>query len=147
MYSFLLLVVFGVETGMMKQDLSKLVDSDFLKCRRILTARYRPLQTLLPPLAPGQWTNFSRVYEQTFANWYAIFVIMLHIARPVRVSLALAVSGYWDTMVYSMKERLKVNHVAAVALVAMFVDILGSCVLLAAGVTFASLFSGVPFWR
>lgn len=104
-------------------------------------------QTLLPPLAPGQWTNFSRVYEQTFANWYAIFVIMLHIARPVRVSLALAVSGYWNTMVYSLKKQLKVNHVAAVALVALFVDILGSCVLLAAGVAFASLFSGVPFWR
>lgn len=96
---------------------------------------------------PGQWTIFARVYEETFENWYAIFVIMLHIARPVRAALALAMRGYWDAMVYSVKERLKVNQVVAVGLVALFVDILGSCVLLPAGVALASLFSGVPLWR
>ncbi len=72
---------------------------------------------------------------------------MLHIARPVRAALALAMRGYWDAMVYSVKERLKVNQVVAVGLVALFVDILGSCVLLPAGVALASLFSGVPLWR
>jgi hypothetical protein len=72
---------------------------------------------------------------------------MLHIARPLKVALALSVRGYWDAMVYSAKERFKVNQVVAVILVTFFVNILGSCVLLAAGVTLASLFSGVPIWR
>ena len=71
---------------------------------------------------------------------------MLHIARPARVALALAARGYWDVIVYSVRARLKVNQVIAVALVAFFVNVLGSCALLAAGVALASLLSGVPIW-
>jgi hypothetical protein len=131
------------------KDLFKLVGC---KGTRSLTAcitsyRTHTHKTLLSPLAPGQWTNFSRVHEQTFANCYAIFLLMLHVARPARVALALAARGYWDAIVYSVRARLKVNQVVAVVLVAFFVNILGSCVLLAVGVTLASLLSGVPIWR
>jgi hypothetical protein len=64
--------------------------------------------------------------------------------RPLRAALALAVGGYWDRMLLSLKQRFKVNQVMAVVIVAFMVDMIGSLVLLITGVSVASLLTAVP---
>lgn len=95
-------------------------------------------QTGLSPMAPGQWKTFSAIY--------AGFFLLSNIVRPARVGLALALGPSWNNMIIMLQRRFKVNQTVAIGLVMFFVNILGSCAIMATGVALASLLSGVPIW-
>lgn len=95
-------------------------------------------KTGLSPLAPGQWPKFLAVY--------AGFYIFNNIIRPLRITLSVYVASYFDNIVKSVQKRLNCSKGVAVGAVVFLFNVCGTLTLMSAGITFASILSGVPIW-
>ena len=93
-------------------------------------------QTGLSPLAPGQWKAFLAVY--------AGFYVFNNIVRPLRIGLSIGVAKYFDSAISMIQEKLKVSKPIAIGIVVFMANIVGTCSLMALGITGASALSGVP---
>jgi hypothetical protein len=96
-------------------------------------------QTGLSPLSPGQRTPFLALY--------AGFTVALNILRPARFAFAMAISPYFERLRNFIQRKLGVSARMSALVMILCINIVGSCVLMGAGVGAASLLSGVPVWR
>ena len=95
-------------------------------------------RTALSPIAPGQWPKFLAVY--------AGFYVFNNIIRPLRITLSVYVSTFFDKMVMAAQERLKCSKGLAIGAIVFFFNIVGTLAAMSAGITLASIASGVPIW-
>jgi len=103
-----------------------------------MRARRPRKQYGVSPIAPGQKAAFLAIY--------AGFTVMLNVIRPARLALSIAISPAWERMQKAVQARLGVSPKIATGLVVVFVNLVGTCALMGAGVGLASLLSGVPVW-
>lgn len=71
---------------------------------------------------------------------------MLNVIRPARFAFAMAISPYFERLRKYISMKFGVSPRGATVLVIVFVNLLGTCSLMAAGVGLASVLSGVPVW-
>ena len=95
-------------------------------------------RTGVSPLAPGQWPKFLAVY--------AGFYVFNNIVRPLRITLSVYVSTFFDNMVKAAQKRLKCSKGLAIGAIVFFFNIVGTIAAMSAGITLASAASGVPIW-
>ena len=95
-------------------------------------------RTGLSPLAPGQWKGFLAVYA-------GIYVVN-NVIRPLRFGLSVGVSVYFDRAIKKIQEVLNVNKGVAIFITVFLANIVGTCSLIACGVSLASFASGVPIF-
>jgi len=95
-------------------------------------------QTGVSPLAKGQWPKFLAVY--------AGFYVFNNVIRPVRITLSAYVASYFDRMVKATQEKFHCKKGVAVGIIVFFVNIVGTLLAMSAGITLASIASGVPIW-
>lgn len=94
-------------------------------------------RTGLSPLVPGQWKSFLAIYV---GLWAANNVI-----RPLRFSLSLVLSPYFERFVLSVQKRGKLSRAAAIASVVFLVNVCGTLSLLFGGLFLGTKIAGVPF--
>lgn len=92
----------------------------------------------ISPLAPGQWKPFLGVY--------AGFYVFNSFIRPFRFAISVGVSRYLDRVIAKIQNALKVNKGIAIFITVMLLNVVGTCALMFAGVSLASLASGVPIF-
>jgi hypothetical protein len=95
-------------------------------------------QTGVSPMAPGQ--------KPAFLAMYAGFTLMLNIVRPARFALSMAISPYFERIRKAIQRKFGVSPKGAAVLMIIFINLMGTCSLMALGVGLASVLSGVPVW-
>jgi len=95
-------------------------------------------QTGVSPLAKGQWPKFLAVY--------AGFYVFNNVIRPVRITLSAYVASYFDRMVKATQEKFHCKKGVAISIIVFFFNIVGTLSAMSAGITLASIASGVPIW-
>ena len=90
------------------------------------------------PLAPGQWKPFLAVY--------AGFWMFNNIIRPLRLGLSIAVAPSLDKLVLFFQNRLKVSKALAITVTVLFVNVIGTTLLMGGGIALAALLAGVPIF-
>jgi len=93
-------------------------------------------QTGLSPLAPNQWKPFTLVY--------AGFYVLSNLVRPIRITIAIAIGKYFDSILKYFQDNTKLSRNASIAFLVFGANVVCTCLALALGVSLASLFSGVP---
>jgi len=93
-------------------------------------------QTGLSPLAPNQWKPFTLVY--------AGFYVLSNLVRPIRITIAIAIGKYFDSILQYFQDNTKLSRNASIAFLVFGANVVCTCLALALGVSLASLFSGVP---
>ena len=94
--------------------------------------------TGLSPLAPGQWKAYLIAYT-------ALYAVVGNGLRPLRFSLSVAITPFFDRFVALLQRRLKLSKTAAFAACVFLVNVCGTCSLLVVGLRLATLAAGVPF--
>ncbi|KAL7531265.1 hypothetical protein ACHAXR_004976 [Thalassiosira sp. AJA248-18] len=84
--------------------------------------------------------------KPAFLTIYAGFTVMLNVIRPARFAFAMAISPYFERIRKYFQRKFGVSPKSATVLMVVFINLLGTCTLMAAGVGLASLLSGVPVW-
>ncbi|KAL7552138.1 hypothetical protein ACHAWF_015347 [Thalassiosira exigua] len=84
--------------------------------------------------------------KPAFLAIYAGFAVALNLIRPARFALSVAISPYFERIRKRFQHVFGVGPRGAVALTIVFVNLVGTCSLMAAGVGLASALSGVPVW-
>lgn len=92
----------------------------------------------MSPIAPGQWKGFLTIY--------AGFFVFNNIIRPVRVAVAVAISPKFDRLIARIQKYLNVSKPVAVTFTVLMANVVGTFAAMGAGITLASIFSGVPIW-
>lgn len=87
-------------------------------------------------MAPGQWKSFLAVY--------AGFWVFNNIIRPIRLAAAVALGPQFDRIVLNVEERLRVSRAVAITLVVLMANVVGTTVLMCAGILLAATLAGVP---
>jgi len=77
---------------------------------------------------------------------YAGFWVFNNIIRPIRLAAAVAVSPMFDRIVRNMQDRFKVSKAAAIGITVFLANLVGTTLLMCAGIALASLCAGVPIW-
>lgn len=95
-------------------------------------------KTGLSPLAPGQWKGFLAIY--------AGFYVFTSLIRPIRMAMAVGISKYFDLALNTIQEKTKVSKGVAIGILVFLTNIVGTCGVMALGVSLASLLSGVPIF-
>jgi len=95
-------------------------------------------KTGLSPLAPGQWKPFLGVY--------AGFYVFNNIVRPIRLTVSVGVSQYFDTAVKKIQEKTKLSRGLSIGLVVFLANVCGTFGGMALGISIASALSGVPIF-
>lgn len=95
-------------------------------------------RTGLSPLAPGQWKGFLAIY--------AGFYVFNNIIRPLRFGLSVGVSVYFDRVIKKIQDVFNVNKGVAIFLTVFLANVVGTCTLMALGISLASMASGVPIF-
>ena len=93
-------------------------------------------KTGLSPLAKGQWKPFLAVY--------AGFYVFNNIVRPFRIAAAVGVSKYFDQIITTLQNKMKLSRAVAIGLTVFTINICGTFALMALGITAASSLSRVP---
>jgi len=93
-------------------------------------------KTGLSPLAKGQWKPFLAVY--------AGFYVFNNIVRPLRIAAAVGVSKYFDQIITTLQNKMKLSRAVAIGLTVFIINICGTFALMALGITAASSLSRVP---
>jgi hypothetical protein len=93
-------------------------------------------QTGLSPLAPDQWKPFLAVYSA--------FFVFNNIVRPIRFAASVAVAPYFERLIQSVQNRLKLSRGWAIGLCVFAVNIVGTLTLMGTGISIASTLAGVP---
>ena len=96
------------------------------------------IKTGLSPLAPGQWKPFLGVY--------AGFYVFNNIVRPIRLTVSVGVSQYFDTAVKKIQEKTKLSRGLSIGLVVFLANVCGTFGGMALGISIASALSGVPIF-
>lgn len=98
----------------------------------------------LSPLAPGQWKGFVA----TYAGFY---VSLGSILRPIRIALTVGAAPMYTMFVDRVRgflpfqnSRPKLNRTLAIIIVSLLLNVIGTCGLIAIGVSIAGLVTGVP---
>jgi hypothetical protein len=89
-------------------------------------------------MAPGQ--------KPAFLAMYAGFTLALNIIRPARFALSMAISPYFERIRKYIQRKMGVSPKGAAVLMIVFINMMGTCSLMAVGVGLASVLSGVPVW-
>lgn len=95
-------------------------------------------QTGKSPLAPGQWKPFLGVY--------AGFWVFNNVIRPLRLGLSIAVAPWLDKLVLFFQNRLKISKALAITVAVIVVNVVGTTLLMAGGISLAALLAGVPIF-
>lgn len=95
-------------------------------------------RNMVSPLAPGQLKPFLAVY--------AGFFVFLNIIRPIRFAFSIAISPFFDRIINGLQRRFSFSRTSAIVATVFLVNVLGSVAVLVAGVSLASLASGVPIF-
>ena len=90
----------------------------------------------LSPLAPGQWKSFLLVYSGFFAA--------NNVLRPLRFSLSLVLSPFFNAVIQWIQDKMKVSKSMATGMVVFMVNIVGSCAYLFLGLFLATKYAKVP---
>lgn len=93
-------------------------------------------RTLLSPLVKGQWKPFLAVY--------AGFWVFNSVIRPLRFTLALSLSRFFEGFIQKTQERLNVSRKMAVGTTMLLFNVLGTGTFFVVGISIASFLSGVP---
>jgi len=92
-------------------------------------------QTGLSPLAPNQWKPFTLVY--------AGFYVLSNLVRPIRITIAIAIGKYFDSILQYFRDNTKLSRNQAIAVLVFGANVVCTCAALVLGVSLASFFSGV----
>lgn len=95
-------------------------------------------KTGLSPLAAGQWPAYLLSYT-------ALYAVIGNGLRPLRFSLSVAITPFFDRFVAFLSERLHLSQRQAFAACVFLVNVLGTCSYLVLGLRLATLVAGVPF--
>mmetsp|Transcript_32029 Transcript_32029/g.71142 ORF Transcript_32029/g.71142 Transcript_32029/m.71142 type:complete len:232 (+) Transcript_32029:96-791(+) len=90
----------------------------------------------LSPLAPDQWKPFLLIYAGFFAA--------NNILRPLRLSLSVALSPFFNRMVDKIQQKTKWSRKWSTALLVFMVNIVGTTSYLVGGLFVATKLAGVP---
>lgn len=92
--------------------------------------------TKLSPLAPGQWKPFLGIY----AGYWAVNNIL----RPLRFSMSLVMTPFFNKFIDAIQEKTSWKRKYATASVVFGVNFCGTLTYMTLGVMFASMITGVP---
>jgi hypothetical protein len=67
-----------------------------------------------------------------------------NIIRPLRVGVSIAIAPQLDRLVLFFQNKLKIKKAMAVTVTVVFVNVIGTALLMGGGVLLASLLAGVP---
>lgn len=95
-------------------------------------------RTALSPLAPGQRPRFLAVYSG--------FWVFNNIVRPIRFAASVALSTKFDAIVRNIQERANVSRRVAIGLTVVLANVVGTTMLMCAGVALAASLAGVPIF-
>jgi len=95
-----------------------------------------PNQMGLSPLAPNQWKPFTLVYAE--------FFVLSNLVRPIRITIAIFIGKYFDSILQYFQDNTKLSRNASIALLVFVSNVVLPLLVLALGVSLASFFSGVP---
>ncbi|CAJ1953340.1 unnamed protein product [Cylindrotheca closterium] len=93
-------------------------------------------QTGLSPLAPQQWKKFLAVYSG--------FYVFNNIVRPIRLGISVGVSLYFERLVKTIQELLRVKKGVAIFITVFLANVVGTIALMCLGIWLASMAAGVP---
>ena len=88
------------------------------------------------PLAAGQWKAFLLIYSGFFAA--------NNVIRPLRFSLSLVLSPFFDAQIVKLRRNLGLSRTAATSLLVFLVNVVGTITYLVAGLMLATKYTGVP---
>ena len=88
-------------------------------------------------MAPGNWKAFLGIYG-------GLYLSFGNLLRPVRASVAIAVSPLFERLVNFLQTRVKVSRPVAFGITVFLVNVLGSLVYFGLAISLACLFTGVP---
>ena len=95
--------------------------------------------TGLSPLAAGQWPKFLASYAATYA-------VIGNLLRPLRFTLAVAVTPFFDRLVLFFQNKFNVRPAVAFGLCVFCVNVCGSFTYLFLGLRLATLITGTPLF-
>ena len=72
--------------------------------------------------------------------------MILNVIRPARFAFAMSISPYFEWLRKYISKKFGVSPRIATILMVVFVNLLGTCLLMALGVGLAGVLSGVPVW-
>ena len=93
--------------------------------------------TGLSPLAAGNWKAFLGIYG-------GLYLSFGNLLRPIRASIAIAISPLFEKFVNFLQSRLKVKRPVAFGMTVFLVNVLGSISYFALAITVACLVFRVP---
>jgi len=93
--------------------------------------------TGLSPLAAGNWKVFIATYT-------ALYLSFGNLLRPLRISVAVAISPFFKALVDKIKDTFKVTQPVAIGMTVFLVNVCGTLSYLVGGVWLASLVCRVP---
>ena len=64
--------------------------------------------------------------------------------RPIRITLSVAVSKYFDNGVNLIQRKTKFSRRVSIGILVFLANICGTCALMSLGIFLAAAFSGVP---
>lgn len=79
-----------------------------------------------------------------FGITYGGLYLVSNLIRPLRISLALAISPAFESFISGLQRRLSCKRWAAVALTVFLANVLGTFAVLFGGLSLASIITGVP---
>ena len=94
--------------------------------------------TGLSPLAPGQWKPFLAIYAGYFAA--------NNILRPLRFSLSLVITPFFNRVIESIQKKTGYKKAVSTGIVVFCVNIMGTISYMLLGISAASWFTGVPIF-
>lgn len=88
------------------------------------------------PLAAGQWKTFLLIYSGFFAA--------NNVLRPLRFSLSLVLTPFFDKLILRLRQYFGLSRTAATGLLVFLVNVIGTLSYLIVGLTIATKRAGVP---
>jgi len=95
-------------------------------------------KTGLSPLAPGQWKPFTLVY--------AGFYVVSNLVRPVRITIAVAIGKYFESILNYLQNKTGFSRSVSIAILVFGANVACTLLALVVGVSIASILSGVPIF-
>ena len=93
----------------------------------------------LSPLAPNQWKPFTLVYAE--------FFVLSNLVRPIRITIAISIGKYFDSILQYFQDNTKLSRNASIALLVFVSNVVLPLLVLALKVSWAIFFWLYPSFR
>jgi hypothetical protein len=67
-----------------------------------------------------------------------------NVVRPIRLTVAVAISPQFDNIVQGIQDRLKVSKATAITITVVIANLIGTTFFMSSGILLASILAGVP---